>query len=466
MKYRLFAAILLTNLLALNACSQSNKGFPYPVNGEYIGQVIAGNPGSSNTHYGFGTNPATGSGQWQVMVQPSVGSTLHVAPAPCGNLTFKNNNSYSIGIPAERGTYTFDAGLGILTFTSGPIKDAPNAYLIKDGKIYMVAIVTYTNGQQQQVYFEKAVPEYAGKLFDPKIIQQEKLITKYSGKIIRSTTKGTMEIFNISNRTGDEMHHLDEVHMNKRGDMIIVKENYDGPEVILVDKADGNIIQRFGKISQVKYLPARKLAYPVISPDGQKIAFVRLKEGPVSATYKFTVLFEGIVVYSRNGNLLAELNGYSQPEWLNDGRLLCSGLGSAQYNFDKFPGITDKYGIYLFNTSLTSVKRIDNGYNDAHNPSVSHDNSMIAYTAVDTKSGRDALYIAKIDGSDTKIIAWSLPSERLYNTAWSPDGKAVAVVENNDLYICPVDGKINTVKVTDKNKTPLVMDIAKFMWRE
>lgn len=466
MKYRLSSALLLANLLTLSACSQSSKEFPYPVNGEYIGRVIAGNPGSSNTYYGFGTNPATGSGQWQVMVQPSVGNTLHVAPAPCGNLIFKNNNSYTIGIPAESGTYTFDAGLGILTFTSGPIKNAPNAYQIKDGKIYLVVIVTYKNGQQQQVYFERQVPEYAGKLFDPKIIQQEKLITKYSGKIIRSTTKGTMETFNINNRARSELHHLEEVHFNKKGDMVLSVKNNNELEVKLVNEQDGNIIQSFGKVSMVKYLTARKVAYPVISPDGQKIAFVRIKEGPISSTFKFTVSFEGIVVYDRNGNLLAELNGYSQPEWLNDGRLLCSGLGSAQYNFDKYPGITDKYGIYLFNASLTNAKRIDNGYNDAHNPSVSHDNSMIAYTAADAKSGRDALYIARIDGSDTKIIARSLPSERLYNTAWSPDGKAVAVVENADLYICSVDGKTATVKVTDKNKTPLVMDIAKFMWRE
>jgi hypothetical protein len=466
MKYILFVALPVANLISLCSCSQSPRGYPYPVNGEYIGQVIAGNPGSSNTHYGFGNNSATGNSDWHVMVQPSVGGTLHAAPAPCGNLTLGNNNTYSIGTSAQIGNYMFDAKWGTLTFTSGPMKDSPNAYQIKDGKIYIVVVVTYTNGQQQQVYFEKAVPEYAGKLFDPKTIAQENLITNYSGKIIRSTTNGTMETFNIKNRTRDELHHLEEVHINKRGDMVIVKANYAGPEVFLVNSADGNIIQRFGKISEVKYLPARKAAYPVISPDGQKIAFVRLKEGPVSATFKFTVSFEGIVVYDRNGNLLAELNGYSQPEWLTDGRLLCSGLGSAQYNFDKYAGITDKYGIYLFNASFTNAKRVDNGNNTAHNPSTNHDNLMIAYTAVDAKSGRDALYIARIDGSDAKIIAYSLPSEHLYNTAWSPDGKAVAVVENSDLYICPVDVKTNTVKVTDKNKIPLVMDIAKFMWRE
>ena len=91
---------------------------------------------------------------------------------------------------------------------------------------------------------------------------------------------------------------------------------------------------------------------------------------------------------------------------------------------------------------------------------------MIAFTSYDKERQADALFVANIDGSNLKMISYAFPSEKLYNTAWSPNGKAVAVVENSDLYICPVDGKTAPVKMTDKNKMPLIMNTTKFMWIE
>ncbi len=144
----------------------------------------------------------------------------------------------------------------------------------------------------------------------------------------------------------------------------------------------------------------------VISPDGQKIAFITMPN--MNAPFDAAEWYPTIVM-DRGGNVLAKFEGYSEPTWTPDNRLLVSGRG------DMAP-----FGLYLSDAKVQTLTRIDNeqikGF--AKHPDVDNQGEKIAFIY------NQEIWKINLDGSGFEVL-YRDPNPLNY-PVWSPDGKAVA----------------------------------------
>lgn len=232
--------------------------------------------------------------------------------------------------------------------------------------------------------------------------------------------------------------------------------------------------------------------YPVISPDGQRIAFVR-------QDLESSTLDNDIWVMDIDGSNQQMLTDNAvddkRPVWSPDGTQIAFESGkesfsiyvmnadgsnetkltddqgqdhSATWSADKgIAFISDRQGddsadIYRMNSDGSDLKILisaqsENGINLFY-PSWSPDGSQIAYQGF-ASNGAAQVFLANADGSNAQMISpQNFSSAR--QPSWSPDGAYITFLElasseNSDaIWIVKTDGS-NPVKLTDDQATRL-----------
>jgi Tol biopolymer transport system component len=115
------------------------------------------------------------------------------------------------------------------------------------------------------------------------------------------------------------------------------------------------------------------------------------------------------VVADRQGNIIAKFDGYSEPSWSPDNRLLVSGRGD-----------TAPFGLYLSDADVQTLTRIDDeqikGF--AQSLDIDSQGEKVAFIY------NQEIWQINLDGSGFEVL-YRDPNPLNY-PVWSPDGKAVA----------------------------------------
>ena len=183
-----------------------------------------------------------------------------------------------------------------------------------------------------------------------------------------------------------------------------------------------------------KQLTANDLddTYPAWSPDGKKIAFVRIL-GDVWDIYVMNA--DG----TRQRDLTKE-NPWSDwdPDWSPDGKRIA-------FNSDRDPANSDIYVMNADGTGLTSFPR-DPLLSDWE-PAWSPDGTKIAFTAcANVPEMGCEIYVMGADGNDRTNLT-NNPHDDFW-PVWSPDGSQIAFSSdrdgNNEIYVMNADGSGQT----------------------
>ncbi len=172
----------------------------------------------------------------------------------------------------------------------------------------------------------------------------------------------------------------------------------------------------------------------VLSPDGEKIAFVRRNPDYTSIADIYVMKVADPDQWLQLTDGVADDN---DPAWSPDGTEVAftrvtmhEGYGpSGEYFYE-----ADIYTVYADGSNET---RLASG----SYPTWSPDGKHIAYL-----SDTEDLYVVNADGSnETRLASGSYPT-------WSPDGKHMAYLsDTGDLYVVNADGSNPTLVVDDKN---------------
>lgn len=105
---------------------------------------------------------------------------------------------------------------------------------------------------------------------------------------------------------------------------------------------------------------------------------------------------------------------------------------------------TGEVKIYRVRLDGTDAQRITNGSDFDSNPTISPDNSKIAFSRLSISTFKSALYIANIDGSNVQKIT---PDGNSRNPNWHPDGDRLIYERDGDVYEYDLDTGQETVLV-------------------
>ena len=151
---------------------------------------------------------------------------------------------------------------------------------------------------------------------------------------------------------------------------------------------------------------------PKLSPDGQRVAFGTAAGGGklCKNDYK-TAWADYVVVRDRKGAELARFEGYYFPAWLPDGRLLMLGSGCRGA------------GVWIAGGPRTAPARVDGNQiaTPAKYPAISPDGRRVALV------WNNQLWILALDGKGALGQA-THADKPVTAAAWSPDGSALAVL--------------------------------------
>ena len=142
---------------------------------------------------------------------------------------------------------------------------------------------------------------------------------------------------------------------------------------------------------------------PAWSPDGTKIAFNRIYDGPFGST-------RDIYVINADGSGLKQLtpdaSNDSDPAWSPNGSEIAYGRDGA---------------IYVMNADGSGVRALTSRGTDSH-PTWSPDGSRIAFAS--SRNGTNAIYVMASDGTGIRQITSDTMEDR--HPMWSPDGQQIA----------------------------------------
>ncbi len=205
--------------------------------------------------------------------------------------------------------------------------------------------------------------------------------------------------------------------------------NRDGNKEIYVMNADGSNLLNLTNDPLDDRTPAW-------SPDGSKIAFVRLKViNHISSNELYVMNADG----SNPVKLTNNLNSESAVIWSPDGTRIV---------FREHDG-----GLYVTNTDGSNLFKLDNSRSSTYSPSWSPDGAQIVYMGIQNP-GR-GIYVINADGSN--LVELTVNPFYDYSPAWSPDGSKIAFGRRlrtgigtyvQEIYVMNADGS-NPVNLTN-----------------
>lgn len=176
---------------------------------------------------------------------------------------------------------------------------------------------------------------------------------------------------------------------------------------------------------------------PTWSPDGKKLAYYTYYD------FGFTSTGGGINVATINAdgsdNRKQTNEGFGlfdHIDWANNGKIFFGADPSTSSR--SVISIEPKFGAPA---PFTPAKIVLGGkFSDySGSPSVSPDNKQILYRNISSSTEPTGIYLSKIDGTNRTLVTTDAISEAI----WSPDGKKVAYLKDNDIYVASiVDGAL------------------------
>jgi WD40 repeat protein len=179
--------------------------------------------------------------------------------------------------------------------------------------------------------------------------------------------------------------------------------------------------------------------YPAYSPDGKKVAYTSTKGADY---FGQAALF--VYDFEKKSETLIQPRVRTAPAWSPDGKTLYYGKTSRDN-----PHWELQFDLYSYDLVKEDEKRLTSGKR-AISPTVSPDGSRIAFVV--NGDGTTNLAVAKIDGSDFKIITPYLNGEQVYAPQWSPAGDRIvfdySIRDGRDIAMIGPDGTDLTYLIT------------------
>jgi len=204
------------------------------------------------------------------------------------------------------------------------------------------------------------------------------------------------------------------------------------PEVLppLVFARQGNLWRSDGSggLKQLTHLDAdRYAAQPVISPDGNRIAFVTVISTTVTSTSPLPTTALNIVD-ADGANLrplwLPARGQLALPSWTPDGQSIYVGI----YDILSAPDapVADRLFQIIRVDSTTGAQHVV--LEDARDPTFTRDGALLAYMHYDRTYAAFALHTAAPDGSGDRELIRPSTFSTLSTPRFSPDGKRIVFV--------------------------------------
>ncbi len=151
-----------------------------------------------------------------------------------------------------------------------------------------------------------------------------------------------------------------------------------------------------------------------MSPDGKYLA------AGITSYSGYKIDKDAVVVFDRSGSIVAQVPDRYQPDWTPDGRLVMSGSLMSESADGKVS--VKQPGIFISNNDFSSNTRIDPGFDDPApvNVAVSPDGKQIAFIK------NQHVWVMGIDGSNPRQLTTSGGDNQESYPTWSPDGNAIA----------------------------------------
>ena len=193
-------------------------------------------------------------------------------------------------------------------------------------------------------------------------------------------------------------------------------------EIYVMD-ADGSNVQRLTRHRGLD-------GYPVWSPDGNQIAFVRDTDPPVTGPL-YPPRSQSIYVMDSDGSNVQRLTEFETggyTSWSPDGEQI-----AFEGNFD---GIWE---IYVMDSDGSNVQRITHTpVRDAGSfaPEWSPDGQKIVFDS--NRDGNFEVYVIDADGSNVQRLTHNDKADA--RPAWSPDGQRIVFHANHEIHVMDADG--------------------------
>jgi Tol biopolymer transport system component len=240
------------------------------------------------------------------------------------------------------------------------------------------------------------------------------------------------------------------------GSRVAFTRHESSDHALYIVDVDGNNLRRLTASSV-------SVADPAWSPDGSKIAYLRGYDATYGGVANMTTCGSEIYVmdvFSRNQINLTQGAGGADPTWSPDGTRI-SFSSSRDRNFD----------IYVMNADGSGVKRLTYTEWAEAEPAWSPDGRSIAYTAnlrtmsvvcgfmstgrpgEPTDDVMTSVYVMNADGTNPTKLA---TTDGGMEPAWSPDGTQLALVINvkgdTQVYVTDANGTSLTQLTTDSTQ--------------